>query len=46
MAVCVLRMTDQVLNNDARWQNVLFQRCCYRRHVLEVSLKEIKVRKG
>jgi hypothetical protein len=26
--VCVLYITDKVLSDDARWQNVLFYKCC------------------
>jgi hypothetical protein len=45
MTTCVLYMTDQVLSNDARWQNVLFYKSCYCSVFSDVLLKEIRYEK-
>jgi hypothetical protein len=46
MCVCVLGMTDQVLSNDARWQNALFTSAATIRKLLEVLLGELLRKQG
>jgi hypothetical protein len=29
MTMSVLGMNDLVLSNDARWTNIVFDKCCY-----------------
>jgi hypothetical protein len=44
--VCVLFMTGHILSNDARWQKCIFTSAAIYRQLVELLLKEIKVRKG
>jgi hypothetical protein len=46
MTVYVLYMTDQVLSNDARWQNALLYKCCYLQAASESISKRDKCAKG
>jgi hypothetical protein len=39
-------MTDQVPSNDARWQNVVFYKCCYHQADFSVFLNEISYKRG
>jgi hypothetical protein len=46
VCVCVLGMTDQVLINDARWQNFYFTSSAAIKQLLELLLREIRARRG